>query len=140
MVQTIIPDVIGKQSLKTVNKDATAREAARIMGSNKISAILVVENQHLEGIITERDLTAKVLANGLDPDVTVVETIMTPDPDTITHDDTPNSALGLMSSRGYRHLPVLEGDRIAGIVSIRDLYSFVKKNLYNKTVSGFEVI
>ena len=57
------------------------------------------------------------LPNGLDPDVTVVETIMTPDPDTITHDDTPNSALGLMSSRGYRHLPVLEGDRIAGIVS-----------------------
>ena len=58
--------------------------AARLMSSNRISAILVTENDRLVGIVTERDLTAKVVAGSLDPDVTILSDVMTADPDLLS--------------------------------------------------------
>ena len=72
MVQKIIPDVISNQKLQTLDPDASVKAAASIMGSNGISAILVLKNDRLIGIVTERDMTAKVLANGLDPEATKI--------------------------------------------------------------------
>ena len=129
MVQKIIPDVISNQKLKTLDPDASVKAAASLMGSNRISAILVLKSDRLIGIVTERDMTAKVLAHGLDPEKTKISEIMTPDPDCLSPNDSPNNALQIMSERGYRHLPVLDGEAAVGMVSIRDLYAFVKKNL-----------
>ena len=129
MVQKIIPDVISSQKLQTLDPDATVRSAASVMGLNRISAILVLKNDRLTGIVTERDLTAKVLANGLDPEETKISDVMTPNPDCLSPDDSPNSALQIMSERGYRHLPVLDGEKVVGMVSIRDLYAYVKNSL-----------
>ena len=99
------------------------------MGSSRISAILVLESHRLIGIVTERDMTAKVLAVGLDPEATQISEIMTPNPDCLSPDDAPNSALEKMSDRGYRHLPVLDGEDVVGMLSIRDLYAYVKNKL-----------
>ena len=129
MTDKIIPDVISNQKLQTLAPDATVREAANIMGTNRISAILVLENDSLIGIVTERDMTAKVLAGGLDPNITQISNVMTPNPDCLSPDDAPNSALELMSERGYRHLPVLDGQNVVGMLSIRDLYAYVKNQL-----------
>ena len=129
MTQKIIPGVISNQKLQTLPPEASAREAANIMGTNRISAILVLHNDHLTGIVTERDLTAKVLAGGLDPESTELSEIMTPNPDFLSPHDAPASALELMSIKGYRHLPVLDGEDVVGMVSIRDLYAYVKKQL-----------
>ena len=129
MVQKIIPDVISNQKLQTLDPDASVKAAASLMGSNRISAILILENNRLIGIVTERDMTAKVLANGLDPEVTRISEVMTPNPDCLSPNDSPNNALQIMSERGYRHLPVLDGEEAVGMVSIRDLYAFVKRNL-----------
>ena len=60
MTNKIIPDVISNQSLKTLPPEASVREAANIMGSSRISAILILKNDGLIGIVTERDMTAKV--------------------------------------------------------------------------------
>ena len=124
MAQQIITDVISNQSLMTLGTDSTVREASKIMGLKKISAILILEDENLIGIVTERDMTAKVLATKLDPDTTTLKTIMTADPDTLRPTDPPASALELMNSKGYRHLPILDEGKLKGIVSIRDLYSF----------------
>ena len=129
MVQKIVPDVIGEQDLLTLPPDAGAREAAKVMGAKRISAILVVENDQLTGIVTERDLAKKVLAGGLDADATKLSEIMTSNPDTLSPEDSPVNALELMSMRGYRHLPVVKGEDLVGMVSIRDLYTFVKNQL-----------
>ena len=129
MVQKIIPDVIRDQKLQTLDPDANVKSAASVMGSNRISAILVIKNDLLTGIVTERDMTAKVLANGLNPETTKISEIMTPNPDYLSPNDSPDNALQIMSERGYRHLPVLDGDNIVGMVSIRDLYAYVKNKL-----------
>ena len=129
MTNKIIPDVISNQSLKTLPPEASVREAANVMGSSRISAILILEDDGLIGIVTERDMTAKVLAVGLDPEATQVSEVMTPNPDCLSPDDAPNSALEKMRDRGYRHLPVVDGEEVVGILSIRDLYAYVKNQL-----------
>ena len=129
MSQKIVPDIVSNQTLKTLGPDAVVREAARVMGSNRISAILVTEENKMVGIVTERDLTAKVLAGSMDPDTTPLAEVMTRKPDTLSPDDSPFSALELMRLRGYRHLPVVEDDSVVGMVSIRDLYAAANDQL-----------
>ena len=130
MTGKIVPDIINDQTLYTLTPDSTVREAAKLMGSKHISAILISKDDLLVGIVTERDMTAKVLANGMDPDETLLNKIMTPDPDVLSPEDSPLNALELMRVRGYRHLPIVgEDNSIVGIISIRDLYAKAKAEL-----------
>jgi CBS domain-containing protein len=129
MTGKIVPDIVENQTLYTLSPAATCRDAAKMMQANKISAVLIVADALLVGIVTERDLTAKVLASSLDPDVTRLEAVMTPDPEVLAPNDTPANALELMRVRGFRHLPIVDNDDIIGIVSIRDLYAATKKQL-----------
>ena len=85
--------------------------------------LLTVEAGRLAGIMTERDLM-RAVARGLRDDAVVGE-CMTADPDTIAPDDTIEHAAMLMIHGGYRHLPVLDGDDVVGVVSIRDLVQIV---------------
>lgn len=123
MQRTIVPDIIHNQVLIFLHETANAREAARLMADNKVSAVMIVDRGILHGIFTERDLAVKVVAPGLDPDFVSLAAVMTRDPDTLRPDDTPRSALEKMSRGGYRHLPVVDGTTVVGMVSVRDLYS-----------------
>jgi CBS domain-containing protein len=125
----IIPDVVNNQRLFKLPPTASARDAAKVMGVNKVSGVLVTEGERLVGIFTERDLTARVVASGRDPDLTLLSEVMTPRPDVLAPDDSPISALELMRMRHYRHLPVVEKGKIVGMVSIRDLYAAAKAEL-----------
>ena len=125
----IIPDVVNNQRLFKLPPTASARDAAKVMGVNKVSAVLVAEGERLVGIFTERDLTARVVASGRDPDLTQLSDVMTPRPDVLAPDDSPISALELMRMRHYRHLPVVDKGKIVGMVSIRDLYAAAKAEL-----------
>mgnify|MGYP002641575808 CR=1 FL=1 len=126
----IIPDVIRAQTLITLPPDTTARAAAEAMVAHNISAVLVVDAAGgLIGIATERDMTRHFVAADRDPGVTTLGDIMTPDPDTLEPGDSATAALQLMELRNYRHLPVVDGGRLVGIVSIRDLYRTVKATL-----------
>lgn len=125
----IIPDVVNNQRIFKLPPTASARDAAKIMGVNKVSAVLVAEGERLIGIFTERDLTARVVAAGRDPDGTKLSEVMTPRPDTLSPDESPLNALELMRMRHYRHLPVVDKGRIVGMVSIRDLYAAAKADL-----------
>jgi CBS domain-containing protein len=125
MQRMIVPDIIHKQVLIFAQETATAREAARLMADNKVSAVMIVDRGVLHGIFTERDLAVKVVAAGLDPDRVTLGDVMTPDPDTLRPNDTANSALQKMRNGGYRHLPVVDDTTVVGMVSVRDLYSAV---------------
>ena len=123
MVRKIVPDVISGQTLQKVSPREIVRDAAKLMRDKKIAAVLVMESDRLVGIVTERDMTARVIAAGLNADTTTVGDIMTANPDTLAPNDTASDAISMMRKRNYRHLPVVEGTRVVGMVSVRDLYA-----------------
>jgi len=129
MQRRIVPDLVHDQILVSLPPSATVQDAARIMAERHIGAVLVAVDGRLQGIFTERDVLARVVAAGLDPNDTALGGVMTPNPDTVAPNDSALEALRRMSERGYRHLPVVDGERMVGIVSIRDLYNAVNEEL-----------
>ena len=125
MNRKIVPDVIsGAQNVATADAAMSVREAAVAMAKRRIGAVVVLDAaDRMAGIFTERDVMTKVVAAHRDPDATTLAEVMTPNPDTIGPDDTAAEALDMMRKRGYRHLPVVEGGRLIGMVSVRDLYA-----------------
>jgi CBS domain-containing protein len=123
MIRRIVPDVISDQVLHKVTPRDTVRHASRLMREKKIAAVLVMEDDRLMGIVTERDMTVRVVAAGIDADGTPVREIMTANPDTLAPGDTASDAIRMMKMHNYRHLPVVEGGRVVGMVSVRDLYA-----------------
>jgi CBS domain-containing protein len=100
---------------------ASVREACRLMAEHHCGSVLVVELGRLLGIFTERDAVERVFARDLDPQLTVLAEVMTPAPDTIGPYHTVDEAIRRMDEFGYRHLPVVEHDRVLGVLSVRDL-------------------
>ncbi len=129
MIRKIVPDVISGQTLQKISPRENVRAAAKMMRDKKIAAVLVMEGEALVGIITERDMTVRVLAAGLDPDTATAADIMTINPDTLSPEDTASDAISMMRKRNYRHLPVVEGTRVVGMVSVRDLYAVYNTEL-----------
>jgi len=130
MQRKIVPDIVKRQAIQSLKSDNTALDAANLMGSANIGAIVVVDDDGaLTGIITERDMTRRVVAAGIDPAETPIADVMTANPDTLAPDDSAHDALELMQSRHYRHLPVVEDGKCVAMVSIRDLYMAVKSSL-----------
>lgn len=123
----IVPDIIQQQTVFTLSRRDSVIDAARQMVEHHVAAIAVVDEKgRLVGIVTERDMTRRVIAKDLDAHTTTVGDIMTKDPDTLSPNDSALDALELMRMRNYRHLPVIDGDKLVGMISIRDLYAAVK--------------
>jgi CBS domain-containing protein len=129
MYRKIVPDVINDQVLHKVAPTDTVRSAARLMKEKKIAAVLVMDGERLVGIITERDMTVRVIAAGLNPETTLARDIMTANPDTLSPDDKASDAIRMMRERNYRHLPVVDGQKVVGMVSVRDLYAVYNTEL-----------
>jgi CBS domain-containing protein len=111
------------RDLLTVEAGQPVVAVARRMADRNVGAVLVLEDGRLAGIMTERDLM-RAVARGLRDDVVVGE-CMTADPETIAPDDTIEHAAVLMIHGGFRHLPVVDGDDVVGVLSIRDLVQVV---------------
>ena len=129
MQRKIVPDIVKDQVIALVAPTVTVRDAAEIMAERHIGALLVGDGDKMIGIFTERDVLTRVVARGLDPDITVLESVMTKNPDTVLPDEMALDALARMRAKGYRHLPVVKDGKLVGIVSIRDLYSAVTTEL-----------
>jgi CBS domain-containing protein len=100
--------------------DLTVAEAASTMESAGIGSIGVIDDGELVGIITERDIVRAVSA-GVDLGATVIREWMTPDPDSLSPDVDVRAAAEWLLATGYRHLPVVDGGALIGIVSIKDV-------------------
>ena len=130
MQRKIVPNVVTRKQVSTVVLEDTAFQAAKLMADKHIAALVVVDGEgKIIGIVTERDMTQRIIAAGLDGKTTPVKNIMTENPDTLSPDDSAGDALELMQTRNYRHLPVTEDGKCIAVVSIRDLYASVKEAL-----------
>jgi CBS domain-containing protein len=107
------------QDLLTVSSGDRLGEAAKRMVARGVGAVLVMEGDRLEGILTERDLM-RAVATGYTDDARVGDW-MTRQPETVDASDATDHAASLMIHGGFRHLPVVDQGRVAGIISIRDL-------------------
>jgi len=125
----LIPDVVRDQDLICLAPDRTVRDAVEKMVERRVGAVLVTEGGQLKGIFTERDLTARVVASGRNPDQTKLSDVMTTNPATLPPEATVEEALELMEERRFRHLPIVRGNQAIGIVSVRDLFGEARKTL-----------
>ena len=107
--------------LISARPDETAREAAKRMAENCCGSVLVMEDDRMLGIFTERDLLARVVAAGRNPAEAKVREVMTRDVQIIEAGEPVEEAIRRMDEGGFRHLPVVEGERVLGIVSARDI-------------------
>ncbi|HOB33569.1 MAG TPA: CBS domain-containing protein, partial [Verrucomicrobiota bacterium] len=105
----------------SVHPDATVFEAIQVMADKNVGALLVVEGQKLVGIISERDYTRKVALKGKSSKELKVREILSDRVTQVTPAHTVEECMRLMTENRIRHLPVLEGDTIKGVISIGDL-------------------
>jgi CBS domain-containing protein len=121
-----VPGMHEHRALAVVNDQLTVAEAAAMMASQSIGAVVALRDGGMSGIFTERDLLVKVAAAGLDVQTTSVADVMTTDVATITVDNTVEDAVAKMRDGGFRHLPVVDasGEPFA-MLSLRDLIALV---------------
>jgi CBS domain-containing protein len=109
----------------SISPDATVFEAVQMMADKNVGALLVTDKDKLVGIISERDYTRKVALKGKSSKSTAVREVLSSQVVHVTPAHTVQDCLRLMTDGHFRHLPVLDGERIVGIVSIGDLVNWI---------------
>jgi CBS domain-containing protein len=127
-------DVIRRQNPVTLPATATVLVACRLMRDRRVGAILVTEDDgRLAGLFTGRDAVGRVVAEALDPATTTLGEVMTVEPDTLQPNARAIDALRMMQDGGYRHMPILDGLQITGIVSHGDFTGLERARLDEET-------
>jgi CBS domain-containing protein len=127
-------DLVRDRSPLMLPPNATIVEAARHMRDREVGAVLVAEaGAKLVGIFTGRDAVSRVLAAGKDPATTTLGDVMTYNPDTMSSSHTAIDALRLMQDARCRHMPIVDGDKIVGIVSRGDFKGIEQDRLDEET-------
>jgi CBS domain-containing protein len=115
------------KEVKKISHEASIRHAAELMGKIKIGSLFVEQNGELVGILTETDIVRKAVAKGLDLGKEKVEAITSKPVITLEQTRSAQDAFDLMGDAGVRHLAVTDRGKIRGIVSVRDLLLYFKK-------------
>ena len=104
-----------------ISRGDTVRAAVRKMNTHGIGALVVMQGDHVIGVFTERDVLSRVVDEGRDPKATAIEAVMTTDISFGSPETSVAQAMELMTSGRFRHLPILEGEKLIGMISIGDL-------------------
>lgn len=105
----------------TIAPDATVLDALRVMGEHDVGALVIVENDDITGIFSERDYARKIALQGKSSRTTPVWAVMTDDVICVSPDLAADKCMVIMSEKRIRHLPVIEDGRLVGIISIGDV-------------------
>ena len=118
-----VSQIIGRKGARvvSVSREAPVLEAIRVMAEHHIGAVLVMEGEQLIGIASERDYARKVILQGRSSADTPVAVIMTSPVVCVGPQDTLAECMTIMTEKHIRHLPVIEGERVIGVISIGDL-------------------
>ena len=124
---TAISEILNRKGTNvwSISPEATVYEAIELMAQKNVGAVLVTEHGKLVGIISERDYTRKVVLRGKASKTTAVREILSSQVIHVSPSHTVEDCMRLMTDHHIRHLPVLEGDKILGIVSIGDLVNWI---------------
>lgn len=109
----------------SLNADASVLDAIRMMAEQRIGSVLIMQDGQLQGIVTERDYARKVILLGRSSGDTAIADIMSSPVLTVKPTDTVTHCMTLMTEHKIRHLPVLEGEHVVGLISIGDLVKAV---------------
>ena len=109
------------RKILSIGPDASVFDAIKLMAEEAVGSLLVMDGENLLGIITERDYARKVIIKGRSSESMSVSEIMTAELCTTTSAETVNECMEMMTSRGIRHLPVVEDGKVIGLISIGDL-------------------
>jgi len=118
---SLIYDLVKDRRVYSTEADSTVLEASRFMMEHNIGALPVMRDGELVGIVSERDIMNRVVAQGRMPGTTKVSEVMTPNPKSIHVSESVENGLFLMREFGFRHLPITDGKQLKGLVSLRDL-------------------
>ena len=110
-----------RRMIYSVDANSTVLEAARFMMEHNIGAVPVLREGELAGIFSERDVMNRVVAAGRSPGQTRVSEVMTANPRAVQADDTIENCIFIMREFGFRHLPIVEGKKLMGLISLRDI-------------------
>ena len=118
-----VKSCVDKKSGEVISLAASApvQQALGLMRSRRIRSVMVIDDGVLAGIVTQGDCAIKVLLPGLSATQTLVADIMTRSPLTVTMNETLQQCMAIMTSRNFRHLPVVDKGRVVGMVSIGDI-------------------
>ncbi len=114
-------DLLKDRKVYSVEATRTVLEAARFMMEHNFGALPVLRNGELAGIISERDIMNRVVAVGRTPGTTAVSEVMSANPRAVSADETVEECLFIMKEFGFRHLPIVDGKELKGVVSLRDI-------------------
>ena len=118
---TTLRELVKDRRLYAVESTRTVLEAARYMMEHNVGAVPVLRDGDLTGILSERDIMNRVVALGRTPGTTAVSEVMTPKPRAVAADETIEECLFIMREFGFRHLPIVDGKELKGLVSLRDV-------------------
>jgi CBS domain-containing protein len=119
MFDRTVKDMMRREKVLKAPPETPVGKAAKLMASNGVGAIMVIEDDCLVGICTERDIVFRVVAKALDAKATRLADVMTMCPQTIAPQKPFGYALLLMHEKGFRHLPVVQDGKVVGMVSSR---------------------
>jgi CBS domain-containing protein len=113
------------KTILSVIADTVVYDAIELMCDHNVSAVVVMDNERLAGIFTERDYARKLILKGKASKETLIGEVMTEDLITVTPDTSIDECMRLMTGKLIRHLPVVEEDRLLGIISIGDVVKYI---------------
>jgi len=126
-------EVVKDRQIYSIAATATVLEAARFMKDHNIGALPVMRDGDVVGILSERDIMNRVVAAGRTPGTTAISEVMTANPRSVAADETVEECLFTMREFGFRHLPIMDGKELKGLVSLRDILMQYSAELERKT-------
>ena len=118
---TTLRELVKDRRIYSVDANRTVLEAARYMMEHSVGAVPVLRDGNLTGILSERDIMNRVVAVGRTPGTTTVSEVMTANPRSVAADESIEECLFIMREFGFRHLPIVDGTELKGLVSLRDV-------------------
>lgn len=116
-----LKEIMREGFIFAVQRTAPVSVAARVMETHNVGIVAVLDGDRLVGVFSERDVVRRVVNRGRDPELTPIEIVMTRDIVVASEDDDYQSAMRKIDQANIRHLPIVKGDRLVSMLSIRDL-------------------